>query len=262
MPSYLGVSQADLIASINDNLALLETHSPGPACQEMIDALRATDSATGQSKLGAIAAAATDVELATAVRSSGINYVLGRMGEVREFHAYNDTDGTGRAAFISAKAWDGGSGAMLMNYTKVDEECDSWLALSHAAKIEMTDENGAKLNEIARAVSQNEEAIDRALTAMGGIIGGVQGGVDEDTLKSVFLSLDLHERHILNTSFRGLMLENAAPIVAPGALGRYGVVVPELMDKTINWHDPSLRALAGKVGEALSPFYDTDEVQM
>lgn len=262
MPTYLGVAKADVIASINDNLALLETYSPGPASQKHIDALRELDAQTGQSKLGAIAAAKTDKELAQAISASGINWVLGRMAEVREFHAYADTDGQGRAAWLSAKSWNGGGGAMLMNYTPVDEECDSWLAVARAKVLPMTQENLDKIVEFSRQVSQQEDAIQNATVVMAAYLSAHHSGADLDNMKHLFLELSLHERHIVNTVFRAIDLENKAPITAPAPIGRFGVVVPELMDKTINWHDPSLRTLAEKVGEALGPFYETNEVQM
>lgn len=263
MPAYFGVRQAELIASINDGLALLETYSPGAECQKRIDALRAVDPATGQSKLGAIAAAADDVALATAVRASGVNWVFARMGDVLRFHAAQDTDGLGAAVHQRLVAWNATGGAMTMEYNKIDEECDSWLALQRAAKIPAAPDTKAKLENYAAAVSQQTDAVKNAVKAMVKMISGAAVGADNDRLKRSFLSLSLHERHIVTNVFQALTKDDAAPALqAASPLARYGVVIPDLTEKKINWTDATVKEIRTKVEAALMPFYETDEVQM
>jgi len=263
MPAYFGVAQAELIASINDGLALLETYTPGSECQKRIDALRAVDPATGQSKLGAIAAAADDVALAAAVRQSGINWVFARMGDVLRFHAAQDTDGTGTDVHRRLVAWNATGGAMTMEYNKVDEECDSWLALQRGRLIPATPETKAALENNAAAVSQQPEAVKNAVRAMVKIISGTGAGADEAALKESFLKLSLHERHIVNRVFQAVTREEEKDLTqAASPLGRFGVVIPDLTAKKISWTDASVKDIRAKVEEALQPFYATDEVQM
>src|SRR3972149_4950142 len=126
MPSYRGVSQADLIRSINDALELLETHSTGPVLQKRIDDLRAPD-ASGQSKLGAIAAAQDDVSLVSAVRGSGVMWLFARAHKVLKFHARNNTDGKGYDIVSRLVSWGAMSGAMTMEYNAFDREFDAFL---------------------------------------------------------------------------------------------------------------------------------------
>jgi len=262
MPSYLGLDQQQLLASINDGLALLETYSPGPECQKRIDDLRTPDAATGVSKLGAIAAAADDKALATAVRASGLPWIFSRMGEVLQFHAEENTQGTGTAVYQSLASWNAIGAAMTMEYNRVDEECDTWLAIARAARLDMNEENAVKVVTFANHVSQDQDSIAAAITAMGRIADGAQNGAAEDDLKAVFTSLSLHERHILTTVLHAIAVENKAPVEITPAIGRYGVVIDELTRKEIRHTDDSVKAIRKTTEEALGPFYETDEVMM
>ena len=263
MTAYLGVSQNDLIASINEGLALLETYSPGPECQKRIDSLREIDAASGQSKIGAIIAAADDVSLATAIRASGINWVFARMGEVLRFHAANDTDGSGAKTHQSLTAWNATGGAMTMEYNRVDEECDSWLALNRAAKVPAAPDTKAKIENYAAAVSQQSDAVKNAVKAIVKLVGGAAAGADETSLKDSFLALSLHERHIVNRVLGAITKEDEkAEIKSSSPLGRYGVPVDALTARMASTRDPAIQEIRKKIEAALDPFYATDEVGM
>src|SRR5271170_2472940 len=95
--NYRGIEKAVLLRSIDDMLALLESHTSGPECQKRIDKLRQPD-ASGQTQLGAIAEAVDDGALATAVRGSGVGWVFSSLRPLLEFHALANTDGKGLAA--------------------------------------------------------------------------------------------------------------------------------------------------------------------
>lgn len=127
MPNYLGLEKEGLIRSINDALELLETHSIGPECQKHIDKLRTVDAATGQSPLGAIAAATDDVALAKAVGSSGAPWLFKRTAEVLYFHGDNNTAGKGRDILTQLHKWDALGGARTLELGLVDQEAEKWL---------------------------------------------------------------------------------------------------------------------------------------
>ncbi|MDE1153665.1 MAG: hypothetical protein PW788_14110 [Micavibrio sp.] len=262
MPSYLGLDQKQLIASINDGLALLESYSPGPVCQSHIDDLRTPDAATGVSRLGAITAATDDVALAKAVRGSGINWVFSRMNDVLQFHAEHNTGGTGTAVYQSLAGWNATGAAMTMEYNAVDEECDIWLALARAELVEMTEENAVKLTEYANEVSKDSKSVTTAIGAMAKLINGAQGNASEQALKDVYLSLSLHERHITTTVLHALTVQDKEPVDVTPAIGRYGVVIDDLTQKKVNWTDASIKAIRNDVEKVLGPFYETDEVNM
>jgi hypothetical protein len=126
MTSYRGMAQANLIRSINDALALLETHSTGAVCQKYIDDLRIPN-ASGQSKLSALAAAQDDISLTTAVKTSGTSWLFMRAREVLKFHALNNTDGKGYDVLKRLTAWGAMNGAMTLESNAFDAEFKAWL---------------------------------------------------------------------------------------------------------------------------------------
>jgi hypothetical protein len=265
MPSYRGVEQADFIRNVNDALALLETHSTGPVMQQRIDALRAPD-ANGVSKLGALAAAATDAEFVVAVRGSGLNYLFARVGEVLQFHADENTGGTGAAIVNGLRAWDATGGAMTAEYNKLDEETDSWLIASYARLTPKTEKTLETLANTMFAVSRDKEAVGTAFGAALDLVEATQAGAaDADAQAAkIFLALSLHERHIVKTALRAVNAPAApqTPEAQPAAIGRYGVVIDDLTERRINWTDDAVGKVRDAVEKALHPFYDLDEVQM
>ena len=261
MPSYLGVEQRDVVASINDTLALLETYSGGPAAQAQIDALRAVDPATGKSKLGAIAAALDDMSLIHAVKNSGVTELFGTLGEVLQFHALQNTDSKGTALWQSLMSWNGFGGSVSLSYTDTVAECDSWLAVNRAKLIPMTQDSLDKIHALAHATSKQPDAISNALVAMTALVSVHHAGGDVDNMKHLFLNLSLHERHIVNKTFAAIVQENAPKIHAPGPYALYGVVIDDMTSGKIGWSDESLRPLVERTSAALEPFYPTSEVQ-
>lgn len=261
MPFYLGVAQRDVVASIHDNLALLEAYSVGPAAQAQIDALRAVDPATGKSKLGAIASALDDMSLLHAVKKSGVTELFGTLGEGLQFHAQQNTDGKGTALWQSLMSWNGLGGSMSLRYTDTVAECDSWLAVNRAKLIPMTQVSLDKIHGIAHATSQKQDAINNAMVVMTSMVSVHHAGGDVDNMKHLFLNLDLHERHIVNKTFAAITQENAPKIHAPGPYALYGVVIDDMTAGKIGWSDESLRPLVERTSAALEPFYPTSEVQ-
>jgi hypothetical protein len=261
MPSYLGVEQRDVVASINDTLALLETYSIGPAAQAQIDALRVVDPATGKSKLGAISSALDDMSLLHAVKKSGVTEFFGTVGEVLQFHAQVNTDHKGTALWQSLMGWSGFGGSQSLSYTDTVAECDSWLAANRAKIIPMTQDSLDKIHAIAHATSQQPDAISNALVVMTSMVSVSHAGGDVDGMKRLFLNLSLHERHIVNKTFAAITQENAPKIHAPGPFALYGVVIDDMTSGKIGWSDESLRPPVERTEAALQPFYPTGEVQ-
>lgn len=261
MPSYLGVEQRDVVASINDTLALLETYSIGPAAQAQVDALRAVDPATGKSKLGAIASALDDMSLLHAVKKSGVTEFFGMVGEVLQFHAQANTDNKGTALWQSLMSWNGFGGSQSLSYTDTVAECDSWLAVNRAKIIPMTQDSLDKIHALAHATSKHQDAINNALVAMTALISVNHAGGDVDNMKHLFLNLTLHERHIVNKTFAAITQENAPKIHAPGPFALYGVVIDDMTAGKIGWGDESLRPLIERIEAALQPYHPTAEVQ-
>lgn len=263
MPSYRGVEQADLIRTVNDALAMLETHSTGPVMQGHIDGLRKVD-ANGASKLGALAAAKTDEEFVAAVRGSGLHWLFGRAGDVLQYHAVNDTDGKGAAILQDLVKWNATGGAMTLEYNKLDEETDTWLVLNYARQTGRTEENLEKLVMVMDAVSQNKVAVSNGFLAAVRLVDKTHGNTPDADLKKIFLDLDLHERHIVKTSLSALFTLDGmqGSMAFQPAISRYGVVIDELTAGKVNWTDKSVEAVRMEVEKALSPFYKLDEVEM
>lgn len=261
MPSYLGVHQRDVVASIGDTLALLETYSIGPAAQAQIEALRAVDPATGKSKLDAIASSLDDMSLIHAVKNSGVTEFFGTVGEVLQFHAQANTDGKGTALWQSLMSWNGFGSSQSLSYTETVAECDSWLAVNRAKIIPMTQDSLDKIHALAHATSQQPDAINNALVAMTAMVSVHHAGGDVDNMKRLFLNLSLHERHIVNKTFAAITQENAPKIHAPGPFALYGVVVDDMTAGKIGWSDESLRPLIERAEAAMRPYHATNEVQ-
>ncbi len=263
MPSYRGVSQSDLVTSITDAFELLEAHSTGPECQKLIDAMREVDPATGVSKLGAIQNAKDDKELAAALGASGANWLFICTNEVMQYHALNNTDGKGYDVAERLSKWGAGSGARVMAYYPIDAECDSWLAVQYARRVEPTEENIEKIAGLAGALTQNATSLGIAFDAMVQMIQLNAKGASDDDMRQIFLGLDLHERHITRGALSALSMDGAeADLDFEQPMGMFGVVIDDLTTGKANWGDPSMKAVRDRVEQALGPFYETDEVNM
>ncbi|MBI1216805.1 MAG: hypothetical protein GC185_13445 [Alphaproteobacteria bacterium] len=262
MPSYRGIPQADLLRSINDALSLLETHSTGPECQKRIDALRAVDPATGQSDLGAIAAATDDASLAQAMRGSGVFWLFSRAHDVFAFHAANDTDGKGQDVVKRLLPWGAMDAAMTAEYNKFDEETDGWLAARYAHAVEPNEENLEKIAMVTQALSQDRMAVMSAFDTITKMVEMAHSGADDDKLREKFLALGPHARYVALKSISAIMLLDGveSDMDFTPAIRRYCVVIDDLTDKKIKWTHPAVDAVRSMVEDALGPFYDLDEV--
>jgi len=262
MADYRGIDQSIILSTINEALELLETYSPGPETQKRIEALR-VPGADGVSPLGMIASAKDNKELAAAIGSSGATYLVNRLHSVLEFHALNDTDGKGKGVLVALHKWGGIGGAMTMEYNALDGEADTFLAVNYARHTPMAEETLEKIAQILPQVSQNEEAKGRAYQAVTDLVEMGAEGESDAAMGKVFLALDLHERHIVTT-----ILTNVSDLGSPRALkvenamGRFGVAIDDYTTGKINHTDPMVKTLRNRVEEALSPFYETDEVNM
>lgn len=260
MPSYRGVDQAELIRSINDALELFETYSSGPVMQGYVDKLREGT----PSPLAAIAQAQDDKTLVAALRGSGVHWLFARAGEVLQFHAANDTDGKGRDVMERLTAWNATGGAMLANYTPLDEETDTWLAINYARKASMTEATIEKLAMVTDALSQDKIAIGNAFLGATSLIEMAHENAPEADMAKIFLGLGMHERHVLKGSLMALNTLDGmqGDLTFQPAISRYGLVIDALTEGKINWTDTSINDIRMKVEKALEPFYELDEVEM
>ena len=262
MPSYRGVSQADLIKSINDALELLETHSPGPVTQANIDKLRAVDPATNQSPLGAIAAAADDAALAAAMR--GTWKVLGFMSPVFRFHALDDTDGKGLDVYKRLGAFGALSGARDMAYHPEDGEMDSYLTVQYAHKLAAKMPVVTGLKNIFWSVAANGRDGFGASRKLNSLVRQARRGASDADLTDKFLKLDIRDRHlVVDAASAALGLHDGQKSKLPevDCMGYYGLVIPEL-GKSLNWGSPEVGDLSEKVQTIIEPFFALDEVNM
>lgn len=263
MPSYRGVSQTDLIQSINDALELLETHSPGPGIQKNIDNLRVVDPATNQSPLGKLAAAQDDLQLVEAVR--GLWQVTGFMSPLYCFHAMEDTDGKGLNVYKQLGAWGATSGARDMAYHEEDGEMDSYLVAQYAKKLAQRMPVITGLKNIFWAVATNGR--DGLLSAhkLNSIVRKARRGASDTELQDAFLKHeDIRDRHIIVDAAEASLhryegQKNNLPEIE--CMGQFGLVMPEL-GKSLNWGSAEVTEKAEKVQKILEPFMALDEVSM
>jgi hypothetical protein len=264
MPNYRGIDQSDLVRSIDGMLALLETHSTGPECQKRIDGLREPDAA-GRTPLGTIAAAADDVALAEAVRSSGVTWVLSSCRPLLEYHALTNTDGKGLAAVAAIHAWDGAGAAIGGSYTKLDAEMDFWLTQHYALRVDAGAQDIRKIFNIASHFASQDETNARvaftATVAAVKISDLARAGAPEADLRSLLAEMNPHERYVTQRALAVLNVpEDRAGLNFERAFSRYCIEIPALTADQVKWTDPSISALREKVEEALMPYYETDEV--
>ncbi|MBI1216582.1 MAG: hypothetical protein GC185_12290 [Alphaproteobacteria bacterium] len=264
MPSYRGIEQADLVKTLNDALELLENHSIGPVCQSRIDDLRKTDPATGQSPLGGIAAAKDTKELVQALRGSGATGLLLFVAPVMQYHGLADTDGKGREVFKALNETGVMNGARMLAYTPLDAEKDSFLAAEYAKRAAAAGGLKKISSLFKQAAMLGGDGVSGA-RHFGKLVRMARKGADDAALKQAFLKLDLRERHQLVDAGAiacGMHWAQNREFLSSGVMDRFGLVVPELKDGTLNWASDEMTALAEKVGKILSPFYESDEVQM
>lgn len=264
MPDYRGIQQADLLKSITDAMALLDKYSPGPACQADVDRLRTADPATGKSPLDLIRDAADNKELASAMRGRGTSVFM-FMQPVLAYHALQNTDGTGLETYKRLNDWSAMSGARMMAYTQQDGEMDSFLAAGYARKLsqKLPVVTGLK-NIFKAAVMMGGEGYSGA-RQINRLARMARAGADDAQLKAEFLKLDISIRH--NTVDAGALACNMHPrqknaLPQAECMGRYGLEIPELTEKKLNWTSPEVKAKADEVYKVLAPYYDTDEVGM
>ena len=262
MPSYRGVSQADLIKTVYDAIELLETHSPGPVTQQNIDQLRAVDPATGQSKLGALAAAADDAALVDAVRATW--KVLGFMSPMFGFHALNDTEGKGLDVYKRLGAFGALSGARDMAYHPEDGEMDSYLTVQYARKLAEKMPVITGLKNIFWSVAANGRDGFGASRKLNSLVRQARRGASDADLTATFLKLDIRDRHlVVDAAAASLGLHDGQKSKLPEAdcMSYYGLVMPEL-GKSLNWGSPEVVEISAKAQKVIEPFFALDEVNM
>jgi hypothetical protein len=262
MAEYRGIDKSIILATLNEAFELLETYSPGPETQKRIDALRQPGE-DGVAPLNKIANARDDAELAMAIRSTPATYIVNRLYPVLEFHALNDTDGKGRGVLVALHKWGAVGGAMTMEYNALDGEADTFRAVNYARHTVLDEKTTNDVFDIMQHVSQDHGARGRAWQAITDLVAMGQKDATDAEMGKVFLKLDLHERHILTT-----VLTNVSELGSPrdlktdNAMGRFGVAIDEYTKGKVNHTDPAVKTVRDKVEAALSPFYDTDEVNM
>lgn len=121
MPSYRGISQVEIVSSINDARTLLAAHSTGSALEDHL-------AKVGDHTLDAIASAQTDDELAAAIKDSYVEANFVWIAKLLRFHAEADTDNKGLSVYKNLAKWGALSGARAMILSSVDVEIDKYIA--------------------------------------------------------------------------------------------------------------------------------------
>lgn len=146
MPSYRGISQLEIVSSINDARALLAAHSTGPALEDHLN--KVSDYA-----LSAIATAQSDGELAGAIKDSYVEANFVWIAKLLRFYAEADTEGKGLSVYKSLAKWGALSGARAMILSEVDVEIDRYLAAQPADIKAKAAFNAANVNTQIASVS-------------------------------------------------------------------------------------------------------------
>ncbi len=121
MPSYRGISQVEIVSSINDARVLLAAHSSGIALEDHL-------AKVGDYALAAIASARTDAELASAIKDSYVEANFLWIAKLLRFHAEADTDGKGLSVYKNLAKWGALSGSRALILSAVDVEIDQYIA--------------------------------------------------------------------------------------------------------------------------------------
>lgn len=121
MPTYRGIHQVDIVASIRDARALLSAYSSGPALDAHL--AKVSDAA-----ITAIADAPNDAALASAIKNSNIEHNMLWISDLLRFHAEADTDGKGLDIYKSLAKWGALSGSRSAILSAVDSEIKDYIA--------------------------------------------------------------------------------------------------------------------------------------
>ena len=120
MPTYRGISQVEIVSSINDARTLLAAHSTGSALEDHLNKV-------GDYALSAIANAQTDEELSAAIKDSYIEANFLWIAKLLRFHAEADTDGKGLSVYKNIAKWGALSGSRAMVLSAVDVEISKYI---------------------------------------------------------------------------------------------------------------------------------------
>jgi len=220
MAYYRGIPQEDIVRSIHDGIALLEKSKLGPATQKYIDGLKAIDPATGVSKLGAIETAASDVQLATALRASGVSYLFARGYDAMQYHALSNTGGRGLETLQALNAWGATGIAMTAEYNKYDAEFDGFMA-KHRIR-SFFNKAASLINGRAKAINRFD---NRPMQRYGVIIEPLTKGEINWTDKSI-------------EPIRNAVEQTLSPFYDTDEVGMTGIGSPQSFRKQFEKGDP------------------------
>lgn len=262
-PDYRGIARGEIIESLKDAAAFIETLNIGPEVGQIVAALK------DEGLYSKIAAASSRETLSAAMNETGATHLLLPLSEIFVYHAA--TDETGAAADLHQKlsSWGGFNGAMLTSYGRIDEEMDRYLIQQfseHAAREDVAGYGLPNLIEFTKQRVQGQPTFADDLSEIFPYIAAAIRSGDEDRADNVtelFDELDLRGRYLMKESLRAMggLDKQMYDARAEGPFDRYGIVLNEGRDYD-DVPESEKEDLYNRMGAALRPFYSTDEVQM
>lgn len=120
MPTYRGISKAEIVSSIAEAQNLLLAHSTGPALEDHLGMV--SDYA-----LDSIAEAASEDVLARAIENSHVQANFTWINALLVHHALANTDGKGEEVYNNLQKWGALNGVRSMLLSPVDVEIQKYI---------------------------------------------------------------------------------------------------------------------------------------
>ena len=271
MTAYRGIEKSELIRSIAESVAWLKKLDLGPVSREMLGEFRLVD------LLEALDGAASDIDLATAMRDSGVGRLLHRFHDVFSYEAeVYPPDGTpvseGAALFRRVAAW----GAFAEPnkgdpFYELDEEIRQYqirAALRHLAARDFN--NTPEREKFAKIVAKHREDereiaiwLDHGLPVL---VFLQENGLEGEIRETLAETNNISGLPALLETLHGIMgIQPVSGIsLANQPIMPYGIAMDGKASDMgqMSWDDiqKALEPLKQKLRAILKPFYDTDEV--
>lgn len=262
---YRGVSAVSVIDSLKRAEAFIDSLNMGPECAKAMTEWRARNPYTQ------IAAAQTRAELATVMRTVHAEGVFSAFHNVLHIHALADNKNAGaRKMYRDLSAWGALSAARFLVYTPQDAEMDAAIVKKLTMLVQGPGGQtmlAAVMHELAQVETQlppndSQRGQVKDLLNMGGKVAALltQGG----DAAQFFTQGDLRQRHLFIQILRAVsgVDKEQVHLKAPGPFNRYGVVLSTGGRPTFDDLQKKAAPIKRPVGDALSPFYETDEVRL
>lgn len=190
MPTYRGISQLEIVSSINDARALLDAHSTGHALEDHLHKVR-------DDALAAISSARSNAELAAAIHDSYVEANFVWIARLLCFHAGADTDSKGLAVYKNLAKWGVFDGARGLVMSDVDYEIERYIN-------RQPDSIRTKADFNAAAVKDQTEALAPYKTYVIEIVGLKEGILPTHYAPIEVICDELSKKYGSNIDFRSM----------------------------------------------------------